>query len=214
MERLQAKWQPLSGVSPVSVENTQAKWRQIMARLSAATQPPRMNKVSVASRTVTDRSIKSVTIPHLGQGTILKLFANTLGPPHSTEILPRGETSGYAPGSTTVEWMLTAGDAVTRVIRLEESMKSVADKALGAAKITNAGGQPAAAAILPPVKISHVERRDALGVYAEDLTISFRCATISISKDPQVFLPPALRACTARARLVITRGVRTRPPAL
>ena len=122
MERLQAKWHPLSGVSPIAVESTQAKCRRIMSRLSAATQPPRLNKVSVAARTVPDRSTKSVTIPHVGQGTILKLFANTLGDPHSTEILPRAETSGYAPGSTTVDWILRAGDAVTRVIRLEESI--------------------------------------------------------------------------------------------
>ena len=214
MELLRSKWNPFSGIRPLAVESSMSKWRQIMCRLSAATQPPRLNKVSTTARTINYRSTKTVTIPHVGQETILALFAPTIGTPDTTTILPEGEERPRAPGSTTVQWTLTAGDTVARVIRLEESVQSVAKKAFGSAKVTNAGGQPAVAAILPPVKITHVERRDALGIYSEDLTFTFRCATISISKQPQVTLPPDLRPCTARARLVTTRGVRARSPAL
>jgi len=60
MEALWEKCIPYSGIHSLAIENSQAKWRQIMGRLSAATQPTRLNQVSISARAVADRSTKTV----------------------------------------------------------------------------------------------------------------------------------------------------------
>jgi len=181
-------------------------WRLIMARVSAAMQLPRGNIISSSGgvHRVRDTSTKVVRM-HIPQSLVLNVISHMLGrpPDHVEQALstPKREVRtkiepdewNRLVGSKTVAWIVRDSADMQKLVRLEESTRAIASRSWGPAKRLNPPSRKLVVVMVPPLRVTHVERRDLLSNRVEELVLVFRVATISMD-DKKPHLPPALGA--------------------
>jgi len=215
MVKLQQRWESPPNVfgdktQDYAIVDRVALYRLMMTHISAVLRMPRGNRVTRSGglAKIVDTSKKVVVIPDVAQEVFAAVIeAKGWQNKTKTETDKASKVPCYTsyadpeiddpatwkyPGSTAMAVLLTTPDDVLSNIRLEETTTAISRRARGPSRVVGAGPDSLIVAVVPPVNITHVEWRDAVSVYKQELTIVFQVATVN-ALSQQVNLPPSLR---------------------